>query len=90
MMEERKKMPETIQTVNDKIRILKQAKEILHEEYQKTDFHKKREANPDSTVPSSPDDEEAINLLTAISKIEEYIKKFKDDQFILLKQQENQ
>lgn len=83
-------MPETVQHVNEKIRILKQAKEILHQEYQKTDFHKKREANPDSTVPSSPDDEEAINLLTSIRKIEEYIKKFKDDQFILLKQQDNQ
>lgn len=83
-------MPETIQNVNEKIHILKQAKDILRQEYQKTDFHKKREANPDSTVPSSPDDEEAINLLTAIRKIEEYIKKFQDDQFILLKQQDNQ
>jgi curved DNA-binding protein CbpA len=83
-------MPETIQTVNEKIKILKDARDILDNEYRNTEFHKKREANPNSTVAPSPDDEEALKLLTSIRKIEHYIKKYQDEQFSLLKKQDEQ
>ncbi len=83
-------MPETIQHVNEKIKTLKHARDILDQEYRKTEYHQKKEANPNSTVPASPDDEEAINLLSAIRQIEQYINKFQDEQFSLLKQQDTE
>ena len=83
-------MPQSLSDITEKIKTLKIAREILNIEYQKTDFHKKREENQDSIVPSSPEDEEIYKLLTTIQQIDIFIKKFQDEQFVLLKQQDNQ
>lgn len=72
------------------IKTLKQARDILQGEYEQTDFHKKKEMHPHSTVPSLPQDEEVYKLLTAIQQLDHYIKKFQDEQFQLIKQQDNQ
>ena len=74
-------MGNSITELTDKIKILKRAKKILSDEYSKTDFHKKKEAHPQSTVPPSPEDEEIYKLLNAIRQIETQIKKFQDEQF---------
>jgi len=66
-----------ITDLSNKIKALKDAREILHEEYTKTDFHKKREAQPQESVPPSPEDEEILKLLTAIHQIDVHIKDFK-------------
>jgi len=71
-----------------KISILKNARDILQYEYSQSDFHKKKEASPRSTVPSSPDDEEIYKLLTAIRQLDFYVKKLQDEQFELLKKQD--
>ena len=73
---------------SEKIKVLKQAREILHCEYTKTDFHKKREDEPLETIPPSPEDEQIIKLLTAIQQIDTHIKKFQDEQFKVLKENE--
>ena len=57
---------DNLSNINEKIKILKDAKEILHSEYIKSDLHKKKEANPQEIIPSSPEDEEVYKLLTAI------------------------
>ena len=80
-------MTESIQVVNEKIGILKDAIRILDEEYKKTEFHRKKEENPDSAVPSTPDEEDAVKLLSVIRQIEQYVKYFQDEQFKLLKEQ---
>jgi len=36
--------------ITEKIKILKDAREILHTEYTQSDFHKKKEANPQEMV----------------------------------------
>ena len=77
-----------ISEISDKIKILKQAREILHKEYTESEFHKKKEANPHEYVPSSPEDEEILKLLSAIHQIDVHIKKLQDEQFELLKKQE--
>ena len=82
-------MPE-LQEITDKIKILKDAKHILNEEYKQTDFHKKKEENPDSTVPAEPEDEEIFKLLTAIRQIEHFIKKYQDEQFVLIKEESSE
>lgn len=74
--------------ISDKIRILKRARIILQEEYERTEFHKKKVENPEATVPSKPEDEEIYKLLTAIQQIDGYIKKFQDEQFEFIKDQE--
>ena len=74
--------------ISDKIKILKNAREILHEEYTLTDFHKKKEANPHSTVPHSPEDEGIYKLLTAIQQLDHFVKLFQDKQFELIKRQD--
>ena len=74
--------------VNEKIKILKTARDILKEEYSNSEFHKKKEAHPQEIVPSSPKDEEIYKLLTAISQLDHYVKKFQDKQFELLKKEE--
>jgi hypothetical protein len=79
-------MPQ-LQEITDKIKILKDARTILDEEYKKTDFHKKKEEHPQSTVPSDPEDEEIYKLLTAIRQIDNFIKKFQDEQFTLIKEE---
>jgi hypothetical protein len=74
--------------LGDKIKILKNAREILQDEYHQTEFHRKKEANPHELIPSSPEDEEIYKLLTAIQQLDVYIKKFQDKQFKMLKDSE--
>jgi hypothetical protein len=76
--------------INEKIKTLKKAREILQDEYSKTDFHKKKEANPHSSVPHSPEDEEIYKLLYAIQQLEVYVKKFQDEQFEMIKEHDDE
>jgi hypothetical protein len=85
-MEELWSMPE-LQELTDKIKILKDARNILDKEYKETEFHKKKEEHPQSSVPSDPEDEEIYKLLTAIRQLEHYIKKYQDDQFMLINEE---
>ena len=79
---------EDLTEVNKKIKVLKDARDILKTEYSSSDFHKKKEENPHSTVPPSPEDEEIFKLLTAIQQLEYYVKKLQDEQFALMKKEE--
>ena len=79
---------ENIGKLNDKIKALKTARDILNEEYSQSEFHKKKEASPDDIVPSSPEDEGIFKLLTAIRQIDLQVKKLQDEQFELLKKQD--
>jgi len=74
--------------LSEKIKTLKEARNILHEEYIQSEFHKKKEAHPHETMPSSPEDEEIYKLLNTIHQIDNYIKKLQDEQFQILKQNE--
>lgn len=74
--------------ITEKIKTLKDAREILYTEYTKSDFHKKKEAHPHELVPPSPEDEEIYKLLTAIQQLDVHIKKLQDEQFELLKKEE--
>jgi len=74
--------------ITDKIKILKKSRDILQKEYEKTDFHQKKESHPHETVPPLPEDEEIYKLLTAIQQIDNYIKKYQDDQYKILKNEE--
>ncbi len=74
--------------LSERIKTLKDARKILNSEYENTDFHKKKVANPRSSIPPSPEDEEAIRLLTTIQKIDHYIKKYQDEQLTILKKTE--
>ena len=74
--------------INEKIKHLKISRDILHIEYSKSEFHRKKEEHPDSTIPSRPEDEEIYKLLTAIQQLDFYIKTFQDLQFNLIKQGE--
>ena len=74
--------------ITKKIKTLKDAREILHQEYTHSDFHKKKEANPQDIVPSSPEDEEIYKLLTAIQQLDSHIKKLQDEQYQILKEKE--
>ena len=74
-----------ITEISEKIKVLKEARQILDDEYQQSDFHKKKEANPHELVPSSPNDEEVYKLLTAIQQLDVHIKKLQDEQFKILK-----
>lgn len=74
--------------IGGKIKILKNARDILQNEYSQTEFHKKKEAHPHSTVPSSPEDEEIYKLLTTIRQLDFYVKKLQGEQFELLKKQD--
>jgi len=85
-MEETWFMPD-LQELTDRIKILKDARNILNEEYQQTEFHKRKEEHPQSSVPSDPEDEEIYKLLTAIRQLEKYIKKYQDKQFVLIKEE---
>lgn len=75
--------------LSEKIKILKMARDILQQEYSQSEFHKKKEAHPNSTVPSTPEDEKIYKLLNAIQQLELYVKKLQDEQFDLLKEQGN-
>lgn len=79
---------EKFSQLSEKIKALKDARTILHNEYTQSDFHKKKEANPQDTVPPSPRDEEIYKLLTAIQQLDMYIKKLQDEQFQVLKKNE--
>jgi len=79
---------EKFSELGEKIRTLKDAREILQSEYQKSEFHKKKEAHPQDTVPHSPDDEEIFKLLAVILQLDVYIKKLQDEQFQILKETE--
>lgn len=81
---------ENITDISEKIKTLKHAREILHNEYTKTDFHKKKEASPHESVPPSPEDEEIFKLLGAIHQIDYYIKKLQDEQFLILKKKDSE
>ena len=74
--------------ISEKIKVLKDAREILHNEYTKSDFHKKKEAHPHEIVPPSPEDEEIFKLLTAIQQLDLHIKKLQNEQFSILKEKE--
>ena len=76
--------------ISQNIKSLKDAREILHNEYEQSEFHKKKEANPQDLVPPSPKDEEIYKLLTAIQQLDVYIKKLQDEQFKILKEKENE
>jgi len=76
--------------LGEKIKILKTARDILQHEYSQSNFHKKKEAHPNSTVPPTAEDGEIYKLLTAIQQLEIYVKKLQDEQFGLLKKQENE
>jgi len=79
---------EELSKIGEKIKILKEAREILQKEYSQTEFHKKKEANPDDIVPPSPEDEEIFKLLNAIHQLDVYVKKLQDEQFRILKENE--
>jgi hypothetical protein len=74
--------------VTGQIKTLKDAKDILKEQYTKSEFHKKKEKHPHSAVPPSPEDEEIYKLLNAIQQLGRYVKELQDEQFELLKEQE--
>jgi hypothetical protein len=74
--------------INEKIKHLKISRDILQIEYSKSEFHRKKEEHPDSTIPARPEDEEIYKLLTAIQQLDFYIKKFQDVQFNLIKEGE--
>jgi hypothetical protein len=74
--------------VTGQIKTLKDAKDILKEQYTKSEFHKKKEKHPHSAVPPSPEDEDIYKLLNAIQQLERYVKELQDEQFELLKEQE--
>lgn len=74
--------------LSEKIKTLKMARDILHDEYEQSEFHKKKEASPNDIVPSSPKDEEIYKLLTAIQQLDQHVKKLQDEQFHVLKDQE--
>jgi hypothetical protein len=75
--------------LGEKIKTLKTARDILQQEYSKTYFHKKKEENPNSTVPAKPGDKDVYKLLIAIQQLESYIKKLQDEQFELIKKENN-
>jgi len=79
---------ENLSKLNDKIKTLKDARNILQEEYAQSEFHKKKEAHPHESVPPSPEDEEIYRLLNTIQQLDYHIKKLQDEQFQLLKQNE--
>ena len=60
--------------VTGRIKILKDARDILKEKYSQSEFHKKKETHPHSAVPPSPEDEEIYKLLNAIQQLDKYVK----------------
>lgn len=79
---------EKLTEIGEKIKVLKEARQILNDEYQQSNFHKKKEANPQDSVPPEPEDEEVLKLLSAIHQVDFYIKKLQDEQFSILKKNE--
>jgi hypothetical protein len=79
---------EKFSQLSEKIKTLKNARKFLQNEYTQSEFHKKKEANPQDIVPSSPHDEEIYKLLIAIQQLDSYIKKLQNEQYKILKEQE--
>ena len=79
----------SLSELGKKIKTLKIAREILQQEYSQTEFHKKKVDHPHSTTPATPEDEDIYKLLTALQQLELYIKKFQDEQFRLIKEEDN-
>ena len=75
--------------LSKKIKTLKIAREILQKEYSQTEFHKKKVEHPHSTTPAMPEDEEIYKLLIAIQQLELYTRKLQDEQFKLIKEEDN-
>lgn len=76
--------------INEKIKHLKISREILQTEYSKSEFHKKKEEHSHSTIPPKPEDEEIYKLLTAIQQLDHFIKKYQEDQFKIIKDEEKE
>jgi hypothetical protein len=76
--------------INEKIKHLKISREILQNEYSKSEFHKKKEEHSHSTIPPKPEDEEIYKLLTAIQQLDHYIKKYQEEQFKIIKDEEKE
>ena len=84
----RKDIMKDLHEINEKIKHLKISRGILQLEYSKSEFHRKKEEYSHSMVPSKPEDEEIYKLLTAIQQLDFYIKKFQDEQFNIIKDEE--
>jgi hypothetical protein len=76
------------QEISEQIKNLKAARDFLQQKYETSEFHKKKEENPQSAVPPVPEDKEIYKLLTAIQQLDKYIKELQDIQFKVLKQEE--
>ena len=76
----------SLSEVTGKIKILKDARDILKERYSQSEFHKKKETHPRSAVPPSPEDEDIYKLLNAIQQLDKYVKELQNEQFQLLKE----
>jgi len=74
--------------INEQIKVLKHARDILRDIYEQSEFHKKRVDHPHEAVPSLPEDEEIYKLLNAIHELEKQVKQLQDVQFELLKKEE--
>ena len=77
-----------LEDISDNIKVLKHARDLLKEYYEASEFHKRKETNPQEVGPSTPEDEEIFKLLTAIQQLEKYVKQLQDEQFELLQKQE--
>ena len=77
-----------LQEISEQISVLKEARDILKKYYAESDFHKKKETHTHEVVPPSPHDEEIYKLLTAIQQLDHFVKKLQEEQFELLKKQE--
>lgn len=75
--------------ITDQIKILKDARGILQQRYEASEFHKKKEKYAQSPVPPSPKDEEILKLLATIHQIDVIIKELQEEQFRLLKAEES-
>ena len=76
------------QELSEQIKILKTAREILKEKYDASEFHKKKEKFPQTPIPPTPQDGEIYDLLTAIQQLDKYIKEMQDEQFKVLRDEE--
>ena len=76
------------QELSEQIKILKTAREILQEKYDASEFHKKKEKFPQTPIPPTPQDGEIYKLLTAIQQLDKYIKEMQDEQFKVLRDEE--
>ncbi|RLF27014.1 MAG: hypothetical protein DRN05_06215 [Thermoplasmata archaeon] len=81
-------MSNRLNEITEQIKILKHARDILKEKYSESEFHKKKERHPHSVIPPSPEDEDIYKLLTAIQQLDLHVRKLQEEQFELLKKQE--